>query len=320
MRKLLKVAALCCLFIGVAGVSGYLTLRLVVSQDTVVVPDLLGKDAVYALDILTDLGLNIKVSGFEYTADIPENHIAHQDPEPGVEIKKDRDVRIILSKGPQTLLAPDLVGLVLRQANIIMEENGLSRGVLSRAFDDRAAVDEVASQAPMPGAVVKRGDPVDLLVSLGSRPVTYKMPYLEGIAFEDAIIILDRIHLGPGQIHSVQRDDFPKGVVVAQDPQAGRRVASRTLVNLTINRPAEGPILDRGLALFSHHVPEGLLRRHIRIRVNSYGMLYDLLDFYAGPGEEVWFVAPQHPQARIFVYEDEEIIAGHSSNHRPRVD
>jgi len=317
MIRFFKVAVLFSVFLGVAGISAYLTLRFIVkSEDTVVVPELVGKDVVYALDILTDLGLNTKVSGFEYSADVPKNHVAYQEPGPGSEVKKDRDVRIIISKGPKTLVVPNLIGMDVRQGYIIMEENGLSRGVLSRTFAERFAADEIMSQAPLPGTVVTRGDSIDLLVSLGRRPVTYKMPYLNGLPLEDAILILESMHLGLGQIRSVQRDDMPNNAVVEQDPRSGYQVASGTLVNLTLNRAAEGRILDQGLGLFHHSVQEGFLKKHIRIRVNAFGMFYDLYDVFVRPGEDIYFLAPQDHDTRVFMYQDGEAMLTHSFSYR----
>lgn len=313
MRRVFKIAVLFGAFLGVAGISGYLTLRFIIkSGDTVVVPQLVGKDVVYALDILTDLGLNIKVSGFEYSSELPKNHVAHQEPGPGSEVKKDRDVRVIVSKGPKTLVVPNLVGMDIRQAYIIMEENGLSQGVVSRTFSDRAAADELIAQVPPPGIVVTRGDSVDLLVSLGRRPGTYEMPYLHGLALEDAILILDRSHLGLGHIRSVQRNEFPKDVVVEQNPPSGYQVASGTLVNLTVNRTEKGPILDQGLSLFHHRVPEGFLKKHIRFRVNAFGFFYDLYNIFVRPGERIWFLAPQNRETTVFLYEDGELVLSHS--------
>ena len=131
MRRVFKIAVLFGAFLGVAGISGYLTLRFIIkSGDTVVVPQLVGKDVVYALDILTDLGLNIKVSGFEYSSELPKNHVAYQEPGPGSEVKKDRDVRVIVSKGPKTLLVPNLVGMDIRQG-------AAGRGDRGREHDPR---------------------------------------------------------------------------------------------------------------------------------------------------------------------------------------
>lgn len=314
MRGLLRTAVLFAAFLAVAGTSGYLTLRFIVkSEDTVVVPQLVGKDVVYALDILTDLGLNIKVSGFEYRSDLPKNQVAHQDPRPGSEIKKDRDVRIIISKGPKTLVMPNLVGLDIRQAHIIMEENGLAQGVVSRTFSDRFGPEELIAQGPPPGVLSTRGDAVDLLVSLGKRSSTYQMPYLHGLTIEDAILILDRSNLGLGHIRSVQRNELPRDVVVEQDPPSGYQVAAGALVNLTLNRTDEGPILDQGLSLFHHRVHEGFLKRHVRFRVNAFGVSYDLYNVFVSPGERIWFLTPQDPEMTVFLYEDGELVLGRSS-------
>jgi beta-lactam-binding protein with PASTA domain len=68
ISRTLKIAALFFVFILVVGASAYLTLTLIIkSEDTVVVPDLVGKDVVYSLGLLTDLGLNTKVEGSEYS-------------------------------------------------------------------------------------------------------------------------------------------------------------------------------------------------------------------------------------------------------------
>jgi serine/threonine-protein kinase len=320
MRRVIKTGTLLLVLLGVAGASAYLTLRFIIkSEDTVVVPELVGKDVVYALDILTDLGLNIKVSGFEYRADIPKNHVAYQHPGPGSEVKKDRDVRIVISKGPKSLVVPNLVGMDVRQAHIIMDENDLSQGMMSRTFSDRASEDEVIGQAPPPGTLVSRGDAMDLLVSSGSRPVTYEMPNLQGLTLEDAILILEKVDLRLGQVNAVQRNDRPMNVVAEQTPLAGYQVTVGTPVNLTMNR-AGGVLPSRGLSLFYHRTPYGFLKNHIRFRVNAFGMMYDLHDLFLPPGVSIWVVAPEEPEATVFLYENGDLVPSHSLAKRSRED
>jgi serine/threonine-protein kinase len=116
-------------FIFIVGISAFFVLTLMIkSEDTVIIPKVTGKDVIYALEILSDLGLNTKVKGSEYNDNIPKNHIIFQDPEPGSEIKKGRDVKIILSKGAKEALTPNLKGLTIDQARIILEENELCPG------------------------------------------------------------------------------------------------------------------------------------------------------------------------------------------------
>ncbi|MDY6987935.1 MAG: PASTA domain-containing protein [Thermodesulfobacteriota bacterium] len=317
MRAVFRIGMLFGLFVFIAGVTGYLTLRFIIrSEDVVVVPDLEGRDVVYALEILTDLGLNIKISGFEYRADIPKNHVAYQAPRPGAEVKKDRDIRIVLSKGPKSVLLPNVVGMDVREAHIIMEENGVAEGVVSRTYSQRAIRGELMGQAPAPGTTVKRGSPVDLLISLGRRPVRFKMPYLDGLTVEDAIFILERSQLNLGQIRSVQKSDLPKDVVVDQRPLAGHPVASGSLVNLTLNRSEQMPALDKGLYVFHHRVSNGWLKKHLRLRISAFGMLYDLCDVFEPPGKEVWLLIPRSPGATLFFYQDGDLVWSRSPEGR----
>jgi beta-lactam-binding protein with PASTA domain len=313
VRPIFKTGVFIGLFLVVAGAMGYLTLRLIVrSEDVVVVPDLVGKDVVYALEILTGLGLNIKVAGFEYRPDIAKNHVARQEPEPGAEVKRDRDVRIMVSKGPQTVVVPNLVGMDVREAEIIMEENGLAGGVASKTHSEQAVRGEVIGQAPSPGGVVKRGDAVDLLVSLGRWSVRFEMPYLDGLAPEDAILILERFQLNLGRIRYVERTDRPSGVVVEQDPSSGYPVTAGSLVDLTVNRSENANVFDKGLYLFQHHVTDGFLKKHIRLRVNAFGMLYDLYDAFQPPGEDIWLLLPYDPDVTFFLYQDGKAVLSHS--------
>jgi beta-lactam-binding protein with PASTA domain len=297
----------------VAAFAGYFTLRWIVkNEDVVIVPDLVGKDVVYALEILTDLGLNTKVSDYEYRADVPKNHVAYQEPRAGTEVKKDRDIRIVVSKGPRTVPVPELVGFDLRQATIIVEDNGLILGRLTEVHGDGEVRGAILSQVPAPGSVVQRGTAVDLLIDLGRRPIEYSMLKLEGLFPEDAILQLERYQLSIGRIRYVQRDDLPQGVIIEQDPAAGYPVISGDPVSFTVNRAEAVVIQDRGLYLFHHSVDNGLLKRHIRLRVNAFGLLYDLFDVFSKPGEDIWMLLPRDGSAAFFLYDDEELVLTHS--------
>ena len=102
ITRIAKITALGLTFIVVAGISAYLMLSfLIKSEDTVIVPDFIGKDVVYVLEYLTGLGLNTKVKGSEYSLNVPKNHVIFQQPEPGAEIKKGRDVTLLYPKVPK---------------------------------------------------------------------------------------------------------------------------------------------------------------------------------------------------------------------------
>ncbi len=311
--RIIKTAVLFLIFLLVVGVSAYLTLTLIIkSEDTVVVPDLVGKDVVYVLELLTDLGLNTKVKGTEYSKEFSKNHIIFQEPEPGAEIKKGRDIKIILSKGAQSILMPNLKGLSLQQARIILEENSLCQEEISITYSDNIKKDEIISQVPSTGSMINRGGCVNLLVSLGIRPLAYKMPNLKGHYLESAIPLIESSNLALGEIKSSFFKDKPLNVIIDQEPLSGHRVIEGSIVSFVINRkPSEK---DRGLFheingfdLFRYRLKSGFLKRRIRVSLNSYGVSDDLFNGLMKPGEEIWLFIPKNTDATLFLYEDGEL-------------
>ena len=62
--RILKVTALIFTFLIIAGLSAYFTLSILIkSEDTVIVPDFVGKDIIYVLEFLGELDLNTRVKG-----------------------------------------------------------------------------------------------------------------------------------------------------------------------------------------------------------------------------------------------------------------
>jgi len=314
ISRLLKFGSLFFLFVLIVGASAYFTLTFIIkSEDTVVVPDLLGKDVVCVLELLTDLGLNTKVKGSEYSAEVPENNVIFQEPEPGSEIKKGRDVRIIISKGAKSILMPNLKGLSLRQARIILEENSLHRGEISSTYSDTIRKDEIIDQVPSQGTMVTRGHGVDLLASMGTRPRVYKMPDLIGLSFNTAVTMIENIDLVLGEIKTHFHEGKPLNTVVAQDLPSGYCVIQGNTVNIVVNRRSVQKGRNylnefQGVSLFRYRLKDGFLKRHIRVSLNSFGFSADLFDDFMKPGEEIWLLIPGENDATVFLYEDGDLL------------
>ncbi len=314
ISRILKLGALFFLFVLIVGASAYFTLTLIIkSEDTVVIPDLSGKNVVYVLELLTDLGLNTKVKGSEYSADVPENNVIFQEPEPGSEIKKGRDVRIIISKGAKSILMPNLKGLSVRQSRIILEENSLRRGEISSTYSNNIKKDEVIAQVPSQGTMITRGECVNLLVSMGIRPRAYKMPDLIGLSLNSAITMIENMDLVLGEIKTHFYKGKPLNTVVAQELLSGYHVTHGSTVNLVINRKSvqKGHNYSnesQGAGLFRYRLKDGFLKRHIRVRLKCFGFSADLFDDFMKPGEEIWLLIPRKNDATVFLYEDGELI------------
>lgn len=315
IRRFLKIAALLIIFLAITGTTAYLTLTLIIkSEDTVIVPDLVGKDVVYSLEILTELGLNTKISGSEYDDQYPKNHVLTQVPLPGSEIKQGRDIRLLLSKGSRVVNMPNVTGLSVRQAHLVIEKSGLCIGhdtyVHDQTMTDR---NEVLSQTPSVGNPVNRGECVNLLVSMGPRPRNYQMIDLAGLSIDEAVVIIEQSHLQVGKFQYEYRKDKPDNVIIGQVPRWGYRISEASPVDLIINRrPGKNTQSDfnsmQRSGFFSHKLGFGFIKKHIQVRLDALGVSSEIYNGFMSPNEELWLLIPTHNIATLFLYEDGELI------------
>lgn len=315
IKRLAKTGALILAFFLAAGIFAYLTLTMIIkSEDTVVVPNLVGKDVVSALELLSDLQLNTRVKGSEYNAELPKNHVLYQDPEPGSEIKKDRDVKIILSRGPQAISMPKLVGLPLPQARMILEENSIARGHLSRTYSAAVEKNHVMAQVPAAGTTIPRGTGADLLISQGPRPRTYVMPDLSSRLLDQALFAIEKAHLVVGQIRTRFDSRRPRNVILDQEPAAGYPVVENSAIQLVVNRPPgkTGAIVRppaRYGSLLVHLVKHGFLRKRVRVQLVRGDQPTDLFTGYVRPGGQLWLLVPRDQDATVLIFENGKLAA-----------
>jgi beta-lactam-binding protein with PASTA domain len=314
IAKLLKISLVSIFLIAIAGLSAFWSVTWIIrGEDAVVVPDLVGKDVVYALEILTDLGLNAKVRGYEFNPDIPKNHIIAQEPESGSERKRGRDVRVLISKGTETLIMPNLRNLRLEEADIILEENGLCRGAVARVSHTSIGDRHVIVQAPLPGLEVRKEDCVDLLVSQGSPPTWHKMPMLKNLHLDEAVRLLENRQLQVGPVETEYDPTLAYHVVLDQEPAAGYRVMGNSVVGITINqKPGSGPaILSNGLypgRLFRYRLEEGFLNRHIRAQFLLNETTVEIYNGYVNPGKELVLFVPETAENDLMLQVDGQTI------------
>ncbi|MFZ1984425.1 MAG: PASTA domain-containing protein [Desulfatitalea sp.] len=311
LKRIAKTLLLMAVFMAAAAISTYLTVHLLIrGEDTVVVPDLVGKEVVLTLERLSDLGLNTKVKGSEYSVSVPKHRVISQDPEPGSEIKRGRDVRIIISKGAQTVVMPNLIGMGLAQARIFLTDNDLRPGQLSYTYDKAASKEEILSQYPLAGNMGLRGKAVDLLVSAGPAPRSILMVALRGLGFNQATEIIERHHLTTGAIRSIRDSALADDTVVEHRPAAGYPVLVGSAVEFSVNRLATSASNGRQekVALFRHRTAQGFLKQHVRVRLNRPMAAVELLDDFIRPGREIWLLVPRDEPATLFLYVDDELV------------
>lgn len=306
-----KILLYIAIFMVAAGAGAYFSIHLLIkSDDHVIVPDLVSKDVVYALEVLSDLGLNTKVRKSEFHPIVPKHHIIGQIPEPGTEIKRGRDVRLMISKGARSVVFPNVMGMDISMAGIIIAENDLRQRHLSYTYSPTQPKGKILSQTPRAGTKGIRGDALDILVSSGPKNQWLRMMDLKGLGLDDAIDIIERHQLAVGTITQVTHPSLPLDAVVTQDPNAGFPVLPGKTVDLTIHRPnpkVAGP-RRRDVSLFRYRVDQGFLRQKVRVRINRADAAMDIYNDFVKAGEEVWLMILRDAPTALFLYLDDELI------------
>ena len=122
------------------------------------VPDLAGKTVDQARAELGKVGLGAEVTE-RFSNSVPRGQIIGTDPGAGASVARGRTITLVVSKGPDLVQVPDIVGRALDEANRILEEAGLVPGDVTGPSKGKPFTTE-----PEPGAQVARNTKVDIFL------------------------------------------------------------------------------------------------------------------------------------------------------------
>jgi serine/threonine-protein kinase len=244
---------------------------------------------------------------------MPKNHVIDQDPEAGATIKRGRDVKIRVSRGPETIIMPNLAGLSLQQSRILLAENGLCQGLSATMRSSRYSAGQVIAQMPSPGDTVSRNTCADLLVNKGPAPSAFRMLDLSGLTLQTALRRLEQVHMVPGRIHIVHDSGASLETIVDQHPLAGYRVARGTPVDLTVNRMPNPTGTHKQaqagqVELFRFALEHGFLNKRVQVKINQRQLSLSLFDDFLAPGQEIWLLIPKSGNPTVLVYVDGQLV------------
>lgn len=150
-------------------------LIIVVSSGTqsIPVPDVVGKDAMEAAQILQDAGFETQFA-YEYSDDVEKDKVIYTNPDPGVSAPKGSKIIITVSNGKEYIEAvvPDLKGMTKKEAKKALEEAGLELGEVYEEYSDTVEKGKVIRQSTSPNTTVNSGNTVDITISLGPEQKT----------------------------------------------------------------------------------------------------------------------------------------------------
>ncbi|MBZ4663818.1 MAG: pknB [Caloramator sp.] len=215
--------------------AGYIILSKNFVVKDVEVPNIIGLNEDQAKLKLEPLKLKLEVEGKEYS-DKPEGTIIKMYPEDGIKVKEGSTIRVKLSAGQKKVIVPDLKGLDLLEAEIILKNNGLKRGTIERKYSDEVEKNRIMDQEPKPNTEIIEGSEVNIVISDGKEEKFTKVPILLGRSLEEAKAQLEAANLVLGNITYGYDSKYIEDVIISQDVAAGVTVKEGTMINVVINK------------------------------------------------------------------------------------
>ncbi len=236
--RVATVAILACSIVAIVAIVVFLVIWLggAPEEKFVSVPNLIGKhEETLPMADYKAMGLQIKVSGEEYSDSFSMGQITRQEPAAGTEVSEGSTVWITVSKGQDPLIAEagkmqNLVGKTLDEAKNQLNAKNLALNIIVEKEYSSMPENTVIATDPKDGSDLHRGQKITLLVSLGEKPAdvkTVKMPSLTGRTYEDALAVLAANGLPEPVVEHVYHDTIAANRVVSQS------VATKTVIDVT---------------------------------------------------------------------------------------
>ena len=184
---------------------------------------------------LRDLGLDAVKSIEQFDENVASGDVLFQVPEAGTPVKKGRRVYLTVSKGHKLFSMPKLIGLSERDARFALQESELTLGNLDYRTDEFLPEGVICSQSVSPGADIRFGTRVDLTVSIGVEPSEYVVPETVGLSLDQALLLVRKSGLVPGQITEQRTGKLLPNTVISQSLEAGTVVNRGDPVDLVIS-------------------------------------------------------------------------------------
>ena len=169
---------------------------------------------------------------------VATSKVISQDPASGSSVTQGSPVNLVISSGPQMMVAvPNVEGLNQAAATTAITGAKLMVGTVTQQTSNTVATGKVISQDPARGSSVAQGSSVNLVISLGPQMVT--VPNLEGLTQAAATAAVTAANLTVGTITQQTSNTVASGNVVSQDQPSGSSVAQGSPVNLVISSGPE---------------------------------------------------------------------------------
>ena len=196
-----------------------------------VVPDVNGDSEKDAKKALKEAGFKVKTTK-EFTDTVSDGSVIRTIPGAGEKADAGSEVTLVISKGTQPVVVPNVVGQSKDSATSALQSRGFSVDVTEQESTS-SQPETVLSQSPTGGT--SAGDGSTVTITVAKAPPEANVPDVTGQSRGSATDQLRNAGFKVTVDEQPVQDQSEDGLVVAQDPGGGRAAQGST-VNITIGR------------------------------------------------------------------------------------
>jgi beta-lactam-binding protein with PASTA domain len=242
------------------------------NRRTVVVPEFVGKSlsAAIRLQQTHEGNLKIQIASEVESASVPRDTVLTQDPPAGSIVNFEKTIFLTVSKGTRLREVPDVVGLDIRKARLLLSEARLKVGKKSYLKSPDRERGVVIAQYPEGRAMAGQGETVDLVLSDG-RAEADMMPRVTYLKLSEAQAVLRDANVQKVNVEEVPAGTLPPDLVLAQDPPPGTPVRADGSCRLTVSKgAASGHLADTKRKVWvQFDMPPGLTNKLLEVEVTD---------------------------------------------------
>lgn len=203
-------------------------------ENETTVPFLIGSSEQEAERLLEQNNLFIRVSGQISSEQYDEGLIISQNPAEGLSVMRNTFVDVVISTGPMTVLVPNVIGQPLRNAELLIENEGLTIGEI-QYLNSNFPSGTVIRQSVPGETVVDYNSSIVLVVSRGPKLNIVEVKNYVGLRRDMAESLIIKDNLVVGEIVTEYNSQFPENTVIRQQPVEGDIVEQNRAINLWVS-------------------------------------------------------------------------------------
>ncbi|NPV59686.1 MAG: PASTA domain-containing protein [Actinobacteria bacterium] len=134
-------------------------------------PETAGLNVAEAEAALHEAGLKLGALVEDFSDAVPRGKVVSSEPGSGSHVELGSEVELTVSRGPEKVTVPSVLGMAEAEAVSILDELGF-RVEIKRAYSEDTAPGLACGLDPSPGTVAANGSAITLTISEGSAYVT----------------------------------------------------------------------------------------------------------------------------------------------------